>query len=151
MRDFNHTLNVLVKAFFDGTLTHGDCGACAVGNIVADSVGTREFYVAPPWHEYDIAEGWAAVFCTVQKNKQFFRPTWYKGEAKRQIDATGYSFKELARIEKAFEKYNSKYTMEENTVVAMFNGLMAVVDVLAEIHGIDLQQREEAKAMFVKS
>ncbi len=32
----------------------------------------------------------------------------------------------------------------------MFNGLMAVVDVLADIHGINLEAKEEAKKLFIK-
>lgn len=33
MRDFNHTVNVLVKAFLNGTLIHTDACGCAAGNI----------------------------------------------------------------------------------------------------------------------
>jgi hypothetical protein len=33
----------------------------------------------------------------------------------------------------------------------MFNGLMAVVDVLADIHSVDLEKKEAAKALFVKA
>lgn len=31
-----------------------------------------------------------------------------------------------------------------------YEGMLAVVDVLASIHGIELEEREEAKLMFVK-
>lgn len=39
MRDFNHTVNVLVKAYFNGFLIKMSCKACAVGNLVADGMG----------------------------------------------------------------------------------------------------------------
>jgi hypothetical protein len=70
----------------------------------------------------------------------------YNGKSKELIDSTGYTVYELARIEEAFEDVDSNCTNDE----WMFNGLMAVIEVLAEIHGIDLKQKEEAKALFVK-
>jgi len=33
----------------------------------------------------------------------------------------------------------------------MFDGLMAVIDVLSEIHGADKKDNDYAKALFVKS
>lgn len=63
------------------------------------------------------------------------------------IDQTGYSEVELAKIEFAFESADEGSTEDEN----MFNGLMAVVDVLAEIHGVDLTSKEQAKKLFVKA
>jgi hypothetical protein len=142
MRDFNHTLNVLVKAYLNGTLEHGQCSACAVGNIVMESCPDARML---------LIEGWPLVFVSEGDDKQRLRPGEYKGEAKRQIDATGYTWQELARIEKAFEKHDS-FSEDESIIESdMFNGLMAVVDVLAEIHNIDLQHREEAKALFVKA
>lgn len=41
MRDFNHSVNVLVKAYLNNTLAHSTCYACAVGNLVADGIGTK--------------------------------------------------------------------------------------------------------------
>lgn len=32
---FYETIDILVKAYLNGTLKNGDCMACAVGNIVA--------------------------------------------------------------------------------------------------------------------
>ena len=61
-----------------------------------------------------------------------------------QAEATGYTIYQLNAIERAFEG------VDELATDRMFLGLMAVVDVLAEIHGIDLKQREEAKLLFVK-
>ncbi len=34
MKDFNHTVNVLVEAYLNDDLNHGTCESCAVGTIV---------------------------------------------------------------------------------------------------------------------
>jgi hypothetical protein len=154
MRDFHYTLNVLVKAYLNDTLEHANCSACAVGNIVADSLRTNDFHVMSPtvydWNNVTAGFGWAAVFCTVAKDKQLVFPIQYGNDAKKQIDSTGYTWRELARIEKAFESCNPDYANIKDVDAAMFNGLCAVVDVLADIHQIDLSVREEAKKLFVK-
>jgi hypothetical protein len=69
----------------------------------------------------------------------------YIDEAKFEIDSTGYSVKDLAKIEFAFETAQKGNTEDD----WMFNGLMAVIDVLAEIHNIDLITVKEAKELFV--
>jgi hypothetical protein len=154
LEKFNHSVGVLVKAFLDDTLDHGNCGACAVGNLVADALNDKDFKVFGPMNltgELVHGIGWAAVFCTTGKGRQLLIPGQYKGDAKKQIDATGYSWRELARIEKAFELHNPDYTKTIDIEEGMFNGLMAVVDVLADIHGVDLSVKESAKLQFVKA
>jgi hypothetical protein len=143
MRDFNHTVNVLVNAYMNDKLQHGICDACAVGNIVMACCNKPG--------RIDLCNGWPTVFVTGGNHQQKRMPIFYEGEAKRQIDATGYTWQELARIEKAFEFHDTDSFDPEDADEAMFNGLMAVVDVLADIHGIDLTVREEAKALFVKA
>ena len=73
-------------------------------------------------------------------------------QIKRHIDASGYSWRELAKIEAAFESM-AEYDDGDNDInidQSMFNGLMAVVDVLAEIHEISLETTNETKKLFVK-
>lgn len=155
MRDFNHTVNVLVRSYMDGSLQHGDCAACAVGNIIADSIGAKVYtdqLFGGSWKRggCEITIVWDEVFLTSPGRTQDITPDAYKGWVKKQIDASGYSWEELARIEKAFESVpydDHSYNSDSH----MFDGLMAVVDVLAEIHGIDLKQKEEAKALFIKA
>lgn len=148
MIDFNHTINVLIKAYFNGTLRHGKCAYCAVGTIVHASG-------APPSpngviHKYDCS-CWKWLFYTDPDTRtQIFDYTKnriHKQIALDTIKPTGYQVDELARIEFAFETAPEGDNADEY----MFNGLMAVVDVLAEIHGIDLTAREETKKLFVKS
>lgn len=142
MRDFNHSVSVLVKAYLNGTLRHGDCNACAVGNLICASLGTQHRKMF-----------WAYVFATCRSGERLFDESGYYGEAKIEIDSTGYTIHELALIENAFEKtalYNEFQDQVGDKEGQMFNGLMAVVDVLADIHGIDLTAKEHAKTLFVK-
>lgn len=153
-----------MQAYLNETLEHQFCSACAVGNIVAESLETKPMrrrtvfliddikkmkYLIGNF-EYSMFENhrhslWQRVFIT-KNGVQERSPYNYSGETKAQIDSTGYTWQELARIEEAFElapKGDDAYSW-------MFNGLMAVVDVLANIHSIDLSVREEAKLLFVK-
>jgi hypothetical protein len=164
MRDFNHSVNVLVQAYLNNTLQHGNCYACAVGNIIADGLGTKcivkkDSFKGIVWDNgepypgqghFNTPNGWGALFNTDNYNggpkRQVFDRRYINDKnVNRQISSTGYSWEELARIEYAFE------SVDKRKKDKMFNGLMAVVDVLADIHGIDLQIKEEAKALFVKA
>lgn len=151
MRDFNHSVNVLVRAFMNNTLEHTNCYACAVGNLVADA------------NKLDYSKtGFNGGLVAHRRNeKRVFPMFWLNpigapgcieeefvtNDVLLECETTGYSVYELALIEKAFEGAEEGKSDDE----WMFNGLMAVVDVLADIHGIDLTVREETKKLFVKS
>jgi hypothetical protein len=167
---FEHSVHVLVKAYLNGTLEHMKCSACAVGNLVAAANNFKfykekerlEFsnddgYVCYLWKGYEKTH-WQDVFMT-SGGHQEFEPGNYHGESKRQIDSTGYSFIELARIEYAFEtapgKPNLKHgdpphalTLDETW---MFNGLMAVVDVLADISSNRPHRKRRGKEALSES
>lgn len=144
---FEKTVDILVKAYLNGTLKHSDCSACAVGNIVHGyGVPLSKGCIEPGKNNV-----WKWVFYTergskiqtidVCKNRKNF------ADGLKVIDATGYDWHDLAKVEYAFETSPEGDSEDEH----MLNGLMAVVDVLAEIHGVDLTQREEAKLLFQKS
>lgn len=165
---FDHSVNVLVKAYLDGTLLHGNCYTCAVGNLVADGLkcgfvqggakGNLRWDNNMPYPGDDSRinlVGWGAVFSTDRYGSSWDNRGGRKVQrintnnleaplAKQQIESTGYHWTDLARIEKAFE------SVDKRKKDRMFNGLMAVVDVLAEIHNIDLTAKESAKKLFVK-
>lgn len=143
---FDNTVSILVKAYLNDTLIHGDCAACAVGNLIASSKGYKTYRAGCTvvWQQGYAQPHWQSVFLT-DSVSQSIQPKNYTGKAKDQIDSTGYTWQELARIEKAFESA-PRISYDDR----MFNGLMAVIDVLAEIHNIDLTQKETAKALFVK-
>lgn len=156
MRDFNYTINVLVKAYITGELKHGNCAFCAVGNIVHEATGFSQCGDEEIHYSEKRAGVWVHVFSTpTRTGEQRMDLKKYSNEypvVKEAIDRTGYTVHELARIEYAFEMAprNCHYDDGDNEEW-MFNGLMAVVDVLADIHNIDLSVREEAKLLFVKA
>lgn len=159
---FFETVGILVEAYLNGTLLHGDCAACAVGNIIAAKLGCKivtrvsifdnEIYF---WHNgnTEISPVWSNVFYTDSRGVQNYHPWNYGGGIKLQIESSGYSLMDLAKIEHAFER-DTRYDGDGNVInedEAMFTGLMSVVDTLAAIHGIDLTERESAKLLFNKA
>jgi len=146
---FEHSIDVLVKAYLNDTLEHGSCRACAVGNLVADAQGIKLFYNEGEHLITNIGvtpnKDGKTIF---NWNKLVDRINGYgdEQEALKEIESTGYSLSDIIKIEKAFEGANYGEGNDE----WMLNGLFAVVDVLAEIHGIDLTIREETKKLFNK-
>jgi hypothetical protein len=159
---FFDTVGILVEAYLNGVLMHGDCAACAVGNIISAKLGCKitsfdnefgEPFYAWKRGGHRLTPLWGMVFVTGATGP-VLNPKAYMGNCKLQIDASGYSWQDLARIESAFERaanYNNEGELLNDREDAVFNGLLAVVDVLSEIHHLDLSTREEAKLMFVKS
>ena len=127
---FEKTMDILVKAYLNDTLEHGNCHACAVGNLIAAQNGLsykRDYSDFQRWDGY-IEPHWYQLVTPVKCDY---------GDIEigtNQINQIGYSIQDTIRIENAFE--NSE--RGQNNDDWMFNGLMAVLDVLAEIHGIDL-------------
>lgn len=126
---YKQTEEVLYTAYFDDTLKHGDCTACAVGNIcVAASNRTGVDNHA-----------WNVLFMTDSDRmvQTEFKVDAYADEkgvvnAYRLVNATGYDKRELMAIEWAFESA----AKGESAEGYMFNGLVAVLEVLKDIHGI---------------
>jgi len=127
---YDKTVGILVDAYFNDTLKHNYCTACAAGNIVAANMGFA--FTGLAWRSenktYEMPY-WNHVFLT-STFRQRRCPKWYVGEAKLQIDSTGYTWQELAKIEYAFETAQKGNSDDE----WMFNGLMSVIDVLDIIH-----------------
>lgn len=148
---FENTVDILVKAYLNNTLVKGNCFACAVGNIVGHNLGVKFIDTGVPYEKqpqwagfgrkgYPGITGWATAFHT-NCGKQIISGVVGKS-ASIQIKSTGYSMGQLAKIEFAFE---TGFTGKDS----MFNGLMAVVSVLAEIHNVSLEAKESAKLLFV--
>lgn len=143
---FNNAIDALVYAFFNDTLAKGDCKFCAVGNICAAAYGVKP----------DLSAKWQKPIIGEYKDNPFHYDDWsdivwqdiFSAPSEREraevmIGATGYSANELWLIEEAFEDntkiliqmYSSKAKSE--IMQDQYNGLMAVVDVLCEIEGIE--------------
>lgn len=131
---YNKTVDILVQAYFDNTLVHGNQCGCAVGNIVASNMGIKIFKgrrgqvfwskEAKIWKD---AAWYGYITHASPQEKEF---EYSISKAKNQIKKTGYSFSEIGQIEGAFERADFGASEED----FMFNGLMAVIDVLDEIH-----------------
>lgn len=139
---YEKTVNILVDAYFNDTLQHSNCYACAVGNIVAGSNniifgGTCMHGIK--WFGSD----------NILDTPTFYLGTGYKVPEKvvSLVTNTGYSIPELAKIEVAFEMANQGNTPDDR----MFNGLMAVIEVLDQIHqNTDTQLTTATKQKFIK-
>lgn len=125
---FYKSVNILQKAYYNGTLEHGVCDACAVGNLISGNG-----YV---FDDNDIF-----ISSWVTKIDKEIRKTVYKSPyilkeycditANKQISSTGYSLLECAKIENAFE------SMDKDNDKDGFFGLCTVLDVLMEFHEFD--------------
>ena len=139
---FNKSVGILVNSYRNDTLQHNDCCSCAVGNLIASACNytiTKDF----KWlHESSF---WSDVFFTTDEGQTIYKSQYY-GEAKKQIDSTGYSLQELAKIEFAFESANQGVSEDDY----MFNGLLDVYDVLCDIHEMDKEEVIKGELIFVK-
>lgn len=129
---YNGTINILAKAFRDGTLEHGSCMACAVGNIIQANLGSNVFSEELyEWYKFLVdSEGNARLYLEYHSKESLFL-------AKQQISSTGYTIDEVREIERAFEGVRkwSREKFEWSTQDKDgFLGLMAVVDALDIIH-----------------
>lgn len=146
---FENSVSVLVRAYMNDTLQKMSCAACACGNLVADANGytfnKRLYSISSESLMWDQSEPLV----------NYAWPTWRRSvrnectannenESRLQAESTGYTNSELVVIEDAFMRGN------DSTDDGNFTALLAVVDVLAEIHGVDLSVKESAVLQFAE-
>jgi hypothetical protein len=134
---YNKTVDILVQAYFNNTLEHSNCFRCAVGNLVAAANGYSTVPHVNSWVQ------WPAIHLMSSDGDQSKSKYHNEEEGLRQLRSTGYTEFETAKIEWAFEMASQKGDY-------MFNGLMAVVDVLDKIHEVNANQTEATKKRFLK-
>ena len=143
---FEKAYNALYNAFMNDTLAKGTCTACAVGNIVADAMGAKvyktEWESSITFHCNYSNHWWNKMFVTGsdgQSITKISQNSKVKKLRKKILNLTGYTWRELAKVEKAFEestKILHTYYLEctpEEVMEDQFKGLMAVMDVLIEL------------------
>lgn len=141
---YQRSIDVLSRAYLNGTLRHSNCHACAVGNLVAAAKGLS-FTDRCNWEVGYPSWQYIHMVDEISKQQKFWRSVEHKEEGLNEIMATGYNVDETARIELAFE------LTPEGVNDRMYAGLMAVVDVLDQIHEVDdATITEESKAKFAK-
>lgn len=138
---FENSVSVLVNAYMNDTLEHGCPCGCAVGNLMRASGYQFENPETLEGYDYLLNHKNCSWVDRLRKR------SGYDAElADKQIASTGYTERELSLIETAFEN-----APIEDRDDKMIDGLLAVVDVLAEIHNVDLSVKESAKQLFVKA
>lgn len=143
LEKFKETVGILVNAYLNDELRHGLCHACVVGNLVAHHKGVKPSF-ADCTTSFDDGSHplWQSLFATMHGKQTIKKECLEDKRIMAEINSTGYNWHDLARIELAFETAPTSGDY-------MFNGLMAVVEVLAEIHNVDLSVKESAKLLFV--
>lgn len=135
---FRKSVDVLATAYLRDDLRAGRCGACAVGNLIAaenDSLGESWDNPGMGWHK-DLMRFRGTDRRHIYDSDHFGLSDWLEE----------YTAEELHRIEATFEKRTPLVHRED---FDYFDALMAVVDTLFEIHGVeDEDLRREAKAAF---
>lgn len=153
---YRETVDILLDAYNSGTLQKWNCYACAVGNIIAhrlDYKMTRTGKKHPILHWKGFPPPWTPDFASVKPdfasvksdmwiqvcfdgkvNLRFMTP-----KMKEQLDSTGYTVYEIAKIEKAFEDgYN------------ILEGLGNVIRVLGKIHKADISTTLRKQENLIK-
>jgi hypothetical protein len=137
---YHKSVQILYDAYFNDTLRHLNCYACAVGNLIAGNNGWK-FKKCKPGsigRLQDINWGSApSAYCDEAGESS---AAWYRVVGLRersdtgelQVKSTGYSIREARNIEFAFEKAE-KGLGDEGW---MYNGLVAVLEVLKQIHEV---------------
>ncbi len=155
---YNKTVDILVQAYFNDTLEHGNYCGCAVGNIIAANCGIDLVKSGGAFSEVHPKK--IPDFSYNKDSRHLENPLhngiWYDFKDKnkalndvvsKQVQMTGYSWEELLLIERAFEGVWNYTTDDER----MFSGLMAVIECLDKIHeNNDTAITQTSKLKFTK-
>jgi hypothetical protein len=138
---FERSVAVLATAYKDGSLVSQSSCGCAVGNLVKAcgvEVGLGNWYFRLHQHRTGITSYSNVALASGQ----------------HQIDITGYTMEEIDRIESAFEGRTGEidpdlgYPMGTN--MELYDRLVAVYEVLCEIHEVEEVHIIEPELVFVK-
>lgn len=138
---YNKTVDILVQAYFNDTLQLGNPCGCAVGNLVAaaNCYKYKELEMGIIEYGHGIWPSWYNLI-----NENYTQGDDREGE--RQISSTGYTLDEIFWIERSFE-FSGRFDGD-----TMFNGLMAVIEVLDIIHeNTDTAITIKSKSLFQKA
>lgn len=140
---FQKVYDILINAFFTGTLAKGTCTACAVGNIVTAAQNGKVIKVED-YFKSTIPTGnfvWSNIFYTANGEQKNYIDRYPK-KCEELKKLTSYTAEELAEIEYTFETntnikfdYYHQHT-EQKILEDQYNGLVAVFDVLMRLDNI---------------
>lgn len=148
---FENSVNVLTKAYHDGSLKYGSCTSCAVGILVGAAAYPNRV-VSSRHYNYMFEDGstiepsWYDMLIYIKKSVKGFtqdelismHPLKRRVDlAEEQRESIGYSWSQILEIEHAFE--GSLTTTNRSTVVhdyksAIERGVIDAIHALAKIH-----------------
>ena len=101
-------IDIFLDAINKGTLAKGTCTACAVGNLVADGLNAKitkgtDFMGDVSFDCNKNNESWADLFCSGILNQSIHKDMLDDEDVILNIEATDFTWQELAEIEMAFE------------------------------------------------
>lgn len=135
---YHKTVDILYQAYFNDKLMHGNCYACAVGNICGGNHQWRYLFFTHVLGNENVINNAGRslcmspdVICIAETRKAAFD----------LIASTGYTPNELAEVEYAFESSDKGNSNED----WMFNGLVAVLEVLKQIHEVQDDRQVQTK------
>jgi len=155
---FDRTVGILVKAYLNNTLQHGQPCGCAVGNLIAANNNyTICKRVGSNWLFQDGNINRVANWTEVHAYGEIIKDPCHDEEYKNGVSellSTGYDTYETSMIEKAFESVlftDGEYDCDrDDEDPDGYLGLMAVCDTLMEIHEANETEITAAKSLFKK-
>jgi len=101
---FNKTISILVNAYLKGTLLHSEACACVVGNLIS-------------YHSnYKVIIHEIYGFMWRTKEGAEIKPKWYSNQGMKAVtetECTGYTSREIIKIENAFERFDWEEAEED--------------------------------------
>lgn len=143
------TFNDLYEAYHSERLFPGTCESCVVTFIcrrAAKMIGISPCAWASLFFTGENGNQQTAFMKGTTKLKFMNQPQWRRSDALVLIGYTGYTVRELARIEHAYETAAFGKDYDEHS----FNCLIAALHVLDQIHGYakDDLEKENRKRLF---
>jgi len=137
---YHKTVDILYQAYFNDKLEHGHPCACAIGNLVAANTGIAPVTVndVSLFNTGTAFDGSQWYWLLKPENVGIKKIIINNEVGEQQIKSTGYSMKEILEIERAFEGADGGDTDED----FKFNGLVAVLETLKEIHQVENNDTE---------
>lgn len=130
---FLHAFNALTRSYLDGTLFHSDCSACAVGNIMQQPALFKIFKQGKGYTPVNMR--WYSQLINYRRSRSNYDDL-----------VCGYTFPEIDKIERAFENAEPYHGADPDG----YKGLIAVLDVLFDIHKVQQQEGEPLRSAFLK-
>lgn len=152
-----NAIDVFLDALNEGTLAKGSCIACAVGNLVASGLNGKILSIKDDFGQLDFKctvdnLSWSDLFITSFDGQHIYEDSLKDKKVLHNIDATDFSWQELAQIENTFEKnckinYHSYcvHTKEEIRK-DQIKGLEAVVQLMLTFD----EDKTDVKKVFTK-